>query len=101
MFSLRNGDYRVHVLPLPLHIYVVGYATLWIRPSWRRRHAFSKAGTTGYMSCLYLSTITWYDMQPYDPALMEDETCPLKSDNWLGCCVCLSTQVELQGNYRR
>ena len=56
---------------------------------------------TGYMSCLYLSTITWYDMQPYDPALMEDETCPLKSDNWLGCCVCLSTQVELQGNYRR
>lgn len=26
---------------------------------------------------------------------------PLKSDNWLGCCICLSMQVELQGNYRR
>src|ERR1044071_9830247 len=58
MFSLRNGDYRVHVLPLPLHIYVVGYATLWIRPSWRRRHAFSKVGTTVLMSCLYLATIS-------------------------------------------
>src|ERR1041385_2986736 len=58
MFSLRNGDYRVHVLPLPLHVYVVGYATLWIRPSWRRRHAFSKVGTTVLMSCLYLATIS-------------------------------------------
>jgi len=26
--SLRNGDNRVHVLPLSLHSYVVGYATL-------------------------------------------------------------------------
>jgi len=26
--SIRNGDNRVHVLPLPLHNYVVGYATL-------------------------------------------------------------------------